>query len=266
MTNRVELSIAERFPFANGHEFGSAGEHERLIRRAHFAVDPTASAQHGVTDIDKAPCDSDGLVCFTADFSILKPADPNRGNRRIFLNYGNRGNKRMLQFFDDAQASNGVAIPREPNSLPLMDFGTDTERGLLQEPPRIVSGKSYPVLVPAVDADGNETAGVRAPMVAAPLGTYTGWNLRSRGFGHGAMHEFSGSYVQFPESPEEQHMTGDPRRSVLDRYRDAAAYVAAITAAARRLVEEGFMLEEDVERAATAAANWGRPRHDIRLT
>ncbi len=42
----------------------------------------------------------------SGDFSILKPADPGRGNRRIFFDYGNRGNKRMLQFFNDAPASN----------------------------------------------------------------------------------------------------------------------------------------------------------------
>ena len=102
-------------------------------------------------------------------------------------------------------------------------------------------------------------------MVAAPLGTYTGWNLRSRGFGHGAMHEFSGSYIPFPESPEERRMTVNPRRSVLDRYRDAAAYVEAIVAAARQLVEDGLMLEEDVARASAAAADWGGPRHDFKL-
>ncbi len=32
-------------------------------------------------------------------------------------------------------------------------------------------------LVPAVDADGNEIAGIRLPDVAVPLGTYTGWNV-----------------------------------------------------------------------------------------
>jgi hypothetical protein len=32
--------------------------------------------------------------------------------------------------------------------------------------------------------------------------------------------------------------------------------VAAITAAARQLVEDGLMLEEDVERATAAAADW----------
>jgi hypothetical protein len=78
------------------------------------------------------------------------------------------------------------------------------------------------------------------------------------------MHEFTGSYIPFPDSPEERAMTRDPRRSVLERYKDKEAYASAIRAAARRLVEEGFMLEEDVERCVAAAADWGRPRHDVR--
>jgi hypothetical protein len=666
MTNRVELSITERFPFADGYEFGAVGAYERLVGRAHFAVDPDAPAQRHITDLDKAPTDAEGLVRFTGDFSILKPVDPGRRNRRIFFDYGNRGNKRMLQFFNDAPASNdprtkahagngflmrrgytvvwlawqgdllpgngrmlldlpvarerggpiaglvrveyianrlgittfplsghastrshptvsfdpreasltrrrypyddrtpvppeswcfarveggvgldnqgaeqavmpsdthihipsgfepgwiyelvytgrdplvlglghvavrdfvsflrygkgdaaglgsiekayawgrsqtgrclrdfvyrefnadaagrkvfdgilphvagagrkwlnhrfanavvsggqqyedhfnpadtfpfsyaettdhltgrrdailkrpetdplvihtqtateywqrrgslvhtdtrgndlpqpptvrvyfwassqhfadpipkplergvrqnflntvatsmlframidamdrwatdgapppdsriprradgllvaveewrrqfpaipGVTLPHAPNSLPLLDFGPQAERGILKEPPEVVPGGGYTVLVPAVDSDGNDKAGVRAPMVEAPLGTYCGWNLRARGFGHGAMHEFSGSYIPLPETPEERRMTGDPRRSILERYPNAEAYVAAITAAARRLVEDGLILEEDVERAVAAAADWGRPRHDVQL-
>ncbi len=160
----------------------------------------------------------------------------------------------------------GVLLPRGPSALPLLDFGPEFEHGLLsEEPPRVVDADGYTVLVPAVDEDGNELAGVRAPMVQAPLGTYTGWYLRPRGLGHGAMFEFSGSYLPFPDSPEERRMTGDPRRSVLERYPDPGRYVAAVEAAARRLVEEGFMLEEDVERAVAAAADWGRPLHDVRL-
>ena len=79
------------------------------------------------------------------------------------------------------------------------------------------------------------------------------------------MHEFSGSYIPFPEAPEERRMTGDPRQSILERYPNAEAYAAAIIAAARQLVEEGLMLEEDVQRATAAAADWCRPRHDTRL-
>lgn len=79
------------------------------------------------------------------------------------------------------------------------------------------------------------------------------------------MHTFIGSTIPFAESPEERLMTGDPRPSVMERYPDREAYVAAITAAARKLVSDGLMLEEDVARAAAAATEWGRPRHDLRL-
>jgi hypothetical protein len=123
MTNRVELSIAERFPFADGHEFGAAGAYERLIGRAHFAVDPGAPAQHDITDVDKAPLHADGLVRFTADFSILKPANLSRANQRIFFDYGNRGNKRMLQFFNDAPASNDPRRPRPIGGGRVMTSG-----------------------------------------------------------------------------------------------------------------------------------------------
>ena len=160
----------------------------------------------------------------------------------------------------------GVMIPSAANSLPLFDFGPDFKSGLLtREPPDVADASGYAVLVPAVDADGNDVAGVRAPMVEAPLGTCTGWNLRARGFGHGAMHEFTGSYIPFPDTDPEAAMTGDLRASVLARYRDAGAYEAAIEAAARRLVDERLMLEEDVERVVAQAKDWSRPLHDVRL-
>ena len=102
-------------------------------------------------------------------------------------------------------------------------------------------------------------------MVQAPLATYTGWNLRARGFGHGAMFEFNGSTIAFPNSDAERRATGDPRASIEERYGDQGGYVRAIEAAARRLVDEGFMLEEDLERCVHAARHWGAPRHDVRL-
>ena len=160
----------------------------------------------------------------------------------------------------------GVATPSGVNTLPLYDFGPDFERGLLtREPPEVADARGYPALVPAVDADGNDFAGVRAPMVEAPLGTCTGWNLRARGFGAGAMHEFTGSYLPFPDTDPEAAMTGDPRASVLARYGDARGYVVAIDAAARRLVDERLMLEEDLARVVARARDWGRPLHDVRL-
>lgn len=159
----------------------------------------------------------------------------------------------------------GIALPRAPSDLPAIDHGPDAPRGILREPPAVDPSRHYTVLVPTVDRDGNETAGVRAPMVAAPLATYTGWNLRARGHGHGAMHEFTGSTIPFADTPEERAMTGDPRPAIAERYPDRDAYVAAITAAAAALSQARLLLPEDVTRAEAAAANWHAPRHDVKL-
>ncbi|MBN8897885.1 MAG: hypothetical protein J0H35_06820, partial [Rhodospirillales bacterium] len=106
MTNLIELVIADRRRFADGHAFGDAGAYERLSGRALFAVDPLAPAQADVVDLEKVPRDSDGLVRFAADFMLLKPLDASRWNRRVLYDYGNRGHKRALQFFNDAPHSN----------------------------------------------------------------------------------------------------------------------------------------------------------------
>ena len=164
----------------------------------------------------------------------------------------------------------GVMVLAEPNALPLLDFGPDVERGILREPPVVVHGRNdpdggpglrYTVLVPSVDRDGNDVAGVRVPMVRVPLGTYTGWNPRGRGFGFGAQWRFEGSYIPFPGTVSERLATADPRTSIRERYPDWHAYVAAITGAACDLVGAGLMLEEDVARCAQAAVKWNPSRH-----
>jgi hypothetical protein len=60
-------------------------------------------------------------------------------------------------------------------------------------------------------------------------------------------------------------ITRDPRRSVLERYGSSDSYIRSIRAAAGRLVEARFMLEEDVARVVARAGDWGRPRTDVRL-
>jgi hypothetical protein len=160
----------------------------------------------------------------------------------------------------------GVILPWGPATLELYDYGPDFDKGILsKEPPDLVNAEGYPVMVPATDEDGNDVGCLRAPMVEAPLATYTGWNLRDRGQGFGAKHKFTGSTLPFPETPEERRITGDPRASIIERYGDKAGYVAAIRAAAEKLVADGLMLEEDVDRCTAAAQDWDRQRHAIRL-
>lgn len=106
MNNEIALEITTRAPLADGHKFGQSGPYERLRGHAHFTVDPNAPAQSGIRDLEFAPRNACGNVEFSADFLILKPVDPARGNGRLFDDCGNRGNMRSLQYFNDAPAGN----------------------------------------------------------------------------------------------------------------------------------------------------------------
>lgn len=160
----------------------------------------------------------------------------------------------------------GVNVPRKPNLLPLYDYGPMAEHGILNLlPPAIKNKEGYTILVPAVDDDGNDIAGIRAPMVAAPLATYTGWNLRSYSFGEGAMHEFSGSTMKFPETDSIRNATGDPRRSILTRYGDKNGYFEAIKQATENLIQNRFLLEEDLLRVLELSREWCGSRHEFRF-
>jgi hypothetical protein len=128
-----------------------------------------------------------------------------------------------------------------------LDFGSRWyEEGIADiVPPKL--GPPYRTLVPAVDADGNELAGIRLPEVAVPTATYTGWNLRAAEYGAGdVLAGLHGGYHPFAGTPAEGRAAGDPRPSVLQRYPTASVYLAKMTEAALRLQREGFLLEEDV--------------------
>lgn len=182
--------------------------------------------------------------------------------------YPNRNDGTLVtyeQWREQFPAIPGICLPSSPNDFQDAAQRPSTTGESHGIPSQDRQAHGYAVRVPAVDPDGNDVAGVRAPMVGAPLGTYTGWNLRRRGHGEGAMHDFSGSYVPFADSPGEAEATRDPRRSVLARYGDENAYVEAIRRAATKLVEERLMVDEDLDRVIAAARDWGRPRHDVRL-
>ena len=110
-----------------------------------------------------------------------------------------------------------------------------------------MQGDAYTVLVARTDADGNVVDGVRHPNLAAPIGTYTGWNLRRAGFAAGAQCGGAGSFIPFAATEAERKASGDPRRSLEARYRDHAAYVGAVAAAAAALVEERLLLQADAD-------------------
>lgn len=152
----------------------------------------------------------------------------------------------------------GIVLPREPNRLPLYDYGPDADRGYISsEPPQPPAhGEEYPILVPAVDRDGNDIPGIRMPLVQAPVGTYTGWNIRARGYSPGDMASGTGSYIPFPTTAAECEALSDPRVPLEARYGSGGAFLEAVAEAARRLAAEGFLLlEEDLDEIL-ADARW----------
>lgn len=111
----------------------------------------------------------------------------------------------------------------------------------------------YRPLVPAVDADGNEVAGIRLPDIAVPLGTYTGWNLYKRPFPEGELCDRDGSFLEFTKKETERTASRDPRLSLEKRYGSREEYVRRVTEAADALVADRLLLQEDAEAYVKAA-------------
>jgi len=153
----------------------------------------------------------------------------------------------------------GVSFPTVPHLAYRSDFGPRFEsEGIIDiEPPRQL-GPPFKTLVPQVNADGNELAGLRTPFVLVPLATYTGWNLYNDAYGPtDVLSHMSGSYLPFPRTRAERERNGDPRLSITERYGSRAEYLGLLAAEAIPLIEQGYLLDEDLpEIIQQAAVRW----------
>jgi hypothetical protein len=148
----------------------------------------------------------------------------------------------------------GVTCPSQPDRLFVQEHGPDFARGIIaKEPPEEDKSKEYAVLVPQVDADGNDLAGIRTPHVEVPLATFTGWNFRLPGCAEQDLASLNGSYLPLAKTAAERQASGDARPSLQERYRSKAHYVRAIAIAAQRLVDQRLLLEEDADRYVALA-------------
>jgi hypothetical protein len=126
--------------------------------------------------------------------------------------------------------------------------------GIVTQEPPVIDG-SYPLLVPAVNEDGNEKAGIRLPELAAPLATYTGWNLFNSESGpEDVLSSMQGSYIPFARDEVERKAKGDPRPSIAERYPSREHYLGLVAEAAMRLIAERYLLAEDLPRILESAA------------
>jgi hypothetical protein len=156
------------------------------------------------------------------------------------------------------QAAMGFpAIPGKPlpdgilTPLYQYDFGpqfhySDLSGVITMQPPPI--RQILPTVVPRVDADGNEVAGVASVLHQVPLGTYTGWNTNAGGFYKGRIRTNAGGFIPFARTKAQRLASGDPRPSLEERYGTHERYVAQVRAAAERLVRGRYLLQDDADR------------------
>jgi alpha/beta hydrolase family protein len=83
--------------------------------------------------------------------------------------------------------------------------------------------------------------------VAVPTATYTGWALRG-GPAAGDGCDAAGQKIDFARTKAERVTKGDPRLSIEERYPTHDVYVKSVTDAAQQLLQQRFLLEEDLQR------------------
>ncbi len=136
---------------------------------------------------------------------------------------------------------------------PLFNY-TDASGVPTNAPPPIK--QVIKMLVPRVDADGNEVGGVPVVLLDAPLGTYLGWNITAGGarpFHAGQICNYVGGMVPFAKTRAQRLASNDPRPSLEERYGSHAGYVEAVRKAAANAMARGFLLKEDADALIAAA-------------
>jgi len=169
----------------------------------------------------------------------------------------------------DRWVRQGVEPP--PSRHPMLSDATLVQQSKIQYPnvrgvqwPYHVPGgyradvpgpfSALPFLVPQVDRDGNDIAGIRLPEQAVPLGTYTDWGFRSEQTGApDTLIAMAGSYIPFAKTRAEREKTGDPRLSVEERYASRADYQRRVEETANQLVKERYLLPEAVAKIVEEA-------------
>jgi len=186
------------------------------------------------------------------------------------------GAKNERNLVEPTKAAMGFpsGIPGIPESIflpenfvnPLLDYdwGPDFDRSEASGTPTNVPPPILhviPLMVPRVDADGNELGGVPTILRDAPLGTYLGWNITAgpadtayydgRPFHAGQTCDYIGGMVPFAKTKAQRLAAKDPRLSLEERYGTHDGYVAAVRAAADNAACQGYLL------AGSAAAAMG---------
>jgi hypothetical protein len=177
------------------------------------------------------------------------PNDQRFGQRAILALLDNWVRKGVAPPSRRPMLSSGTMVAQSKlkfPDLPGVKWPLNVPGGFRADLPGAIS--VLPFLVSQIDADGNEIGGLRLPEQAVPLGTYTGWAFRSESTGApDTLVAMSGSFIPFAKTKAEREQKHDPRPSIEERYSSKADYVRRVEEAATKLVQEKFLLQEDLK-------------------
>lgn len=117
-----------------------------------------------------------------------------------------------------------------------------------QFPDGASEGAELPLLVPQVDADGNDLGGIRMSDLAVPLGTAAGWVFRAKS--QGSPQELvmlRGAWVPLAATKVQREKTNDPRPSLEERYASKDDFMTRVKTTIEKLIEQRLMLGSDLE-------------------
>ena len=133
-------------------------------------------------------------------------------------------------------------VPREPLVERFRRIPGANVPSHLPELSRFDGADNYPYAVSNVDDDLNEVAGIRMPELAVPLATYAAWNPRHpETGGAGQVADMMGATFPFAATVGDRRRSGDPRKSIEERYRDRDDYCTRVRAEAERMVRERLL-------------------------
>jgi hypothetical protein len=110
-------------PTFEGRSFGEVGPYEKLRGKAYGELDPRDPRNAVITDIELAPRNpATGKVEYSMDIYILKPVNLRQGNRRLFVEVNNRGNK-LFGAFNGSAGGNNPTTAADAGDAFLMNQG-----------------------------------------------------------------------------------------------------------------------------------------------
>ena len=156
----VRLEITQTAPAFGGRGFGEIGGYERVIGKAFGEVDPKSPSNSMIQDLALAPKNARGMVEYSTDIDILRPADRTKSNGVLFFNILNRGNKGGLALFN-------ADIPGGPANIGNINAVTEAGDGFMQQ-------QGYTVVWFGWQPDvvgGNNRMTMQVPVVRNPDGS-----------------------------------------------------------------------------------------------